>query len=451
MIDRSSEKKYKQLVQMGLDNGFNECEVYENKSQTRSASILKGEVRQYDNSITGGISFRGNIDNKSGYAYSEMTESESFAMLIDQAKQNIEVSDPEEFDMIHDGKEAQSSNKYNEELSNISSKELIEIGFKMEKTALEFDSKIKSVESCQIAYGEGKTSIVNSQGLSLSHRSNYIVAYITVTAEGQEQIKTGSEYWFGNDISAFDPQKVAKAAAIEAISNLGAAPVESGIYNVILKNSAFASLLRTYANVFYAENVQKGFSLLKGRLLQKIASDKITLRDDVHFKGRIDLPSFDSEGAATKDKVVIENGVLKTFLHNLKSAKKDNVKTTGNASRSFKSSIGISPLYFYVEPREKSLEELCEAADYAIMITELNGLHAGANAISGDFSLMCNGFLVEKGKLSRPVEQITVAGNFFGLLENVKEIGSDLKFLLPASGIIGAPSVYVKNLSIGGL
>jgi PmbA protein len=135
----------------------------------------------------------------------------------------------------------------------------------------------------------------------------------------------------------------------------------------------------------------------------------------------------------------------------LKTAKKDGIETTGNASKgSYKSSIGISPTNFYVEKGKRSLEEMIASVEKGIMITELQGLHSGLNSISGDFSLAALGYLIEDGKISRPVEQITVAGNYFEMLNNIEETGSDLKFGLPGGAYIGSPSLKIKKLAIAG-
>lgn len=169
------------------------------------------------------------------------------------------------------------------------------------------------------------------------------------------------------------------------------------------------------------------------------------------MEGGLASRSFDGEGVACKYKKVIDKGVLKTYLHNLKTARKDGVETTGNASKgSYKSSISIAPSNFYVEKGEKTLEEIIKSSDKAIMITELQGLHSGLNSVSGDFSLAALGYLIEEGKIVRPVEQIIVSGNYFEMIKNIEEVGSDLKFGLPGEAYIGSPSLKVKSLAIAG-
>ena len=157
---------------------------------------------------------------------------------------------------------------------------------------------------------------------------------------------------------------------------------------------------------------------------------------------------FDDEGVATFKKEVILKGTLKTLLYNLKTAYKAGVKSTGNGFKaSYASPVSISSTNFYIEKGNKTFDELLKDVNEGVIITEFAGLHSGANSITGDFSLAAKGFYIKDGKKTFPIEQITVAGNYFDLLKNIKEIGNDLKF--PMSSV-GSPSVVLDELSIAG-
>ena len=179
-----------------------------------------------------------------------------------------------------------------------------------------------------------------------------------------------------------------------------------------------------------------------------IASDVVTIVDDPLLDNGFASTPFDDEGVATYKKELVSKGELKTLLHNLKTAYKAGCKSTGNGFKySYASPVSISPTNLYIEKGEKSLEELMEEVGEGILITELAGLHSGANSITGDFSLAAKGFYIENGKKSYPVEQITIAGNYFYMLKDIEEVGNDLKF--PMSSI-GSPSVKIKEISIAG-
>jgi PmbA protein len=206
-------------------------------------------------------------------------------------------------------------------------------------------------------------------------------------------------------------------------------------------------LLGTFVSVFSAEEAQKGFSLLKGRLGGKIAADTVSIRDDPLLDQLPGSAVFDGEGVAARNKTVVENGVFKTFLHNRKTARKDGVEPTGNGFKSsFKTAVGIAPSNFYIAAGTGNREELIAGMGDGLIITNLEGLHSGANSVSGDFTLSAEGFLVWGGKITRPVEQITVAGNFFSLLKDISDVASDLEF----KGNVSSPSVLVRELSVAG-
>ena len=179
-----------------------------------------------------------------------------------------------------------------------------------------------------------------------------------------------------------------------------------------------------------------------------IASENVTLIDDPLYPEKFGHCPFDGEGVAVYAKNIIENGKLNTMLHNLKTARKAGVKSTGNATKhGYAGTIDIAPSNFYFKPGEKSLEEMMADVGEGLVITEVSGLHAGANPISGDFSLLSKGYTIEGGKKGRAVEQITVAGNFLTLLKNIRAVGNDLKFF---GSNIASPSIDAGEMTVAG-
>ena len=207
-------------------------------------------------------------------------------------------------------------------------------------------------------------------------------------------------------------------------------------------------LLETFEGTFSADAAQKTPSHSKGTQGQMIASPIVTIVDDPLMYGGLASAPFDDEGVATFTKELVHEGKLNTLLHNLKTAHKQGVKSTGNGFKaSYASSVNVSESNLYLRAGEKSFQDLMEEINEGVIITDLAGLHSGANTVSGDFSLAAKGFYVKDGKKTFPVEQITLAGNYFDLLKNITVIGNDLKF--PMSNV-GSPSVIATGLSIAG-
>lgn len=440
------------LFAEGKKQGIEDMEVYYGGGNSLTLKVFEKELDGYSLSESEGLSFRGVYNGKMGYSYTEKVDETSIELLVKGAIENAQVIDSEDEELIFEGsKEYQEVNNFNALLADVKETDKIKFVKELEAECFKIDDRITSVETCVYGDGYGETIMSNTKGLYLQEKSNIAYTYVVVVAKESDDIKTGFAYRTGNDFNKFNPKELAEEAVKEALSQLGASSIKSGDYTIVLRNNASADMLDSFTGIFSAENVQKDLSLLKGKLNENIGSDKFTLIDDPFMAGGLSSKSFDGEGVACKYKKVIDKGVLKTYLHNLKTAKKDGVETTGNASKSsYKSPIDISPSNFYIEKGDKSFEEIISSIDKGVLITELQGLHSGLNTISGDFSLAALGFEIENGKIKRPVEQITVAGNYFEMIKNIEEVGTDLKFGLPGDAYIGSPSLKIKKLSISG-
>ncbi|MFA9423162.1 MAG: TldD/PmbA family protein [Sedimentibacter sp.] len=436
----------------GKKSGLDDMEVYYSTGSSLSLKVFQKELDGYSLSESEGLSLRGVYNGKMGYSYTEKVDDSSIDLLVKNVVENATVIDSDDEEYIYEGsKEYKKVDTFNPNLENIHEIDKIKFVKQLEEEAFKVDNRIATVETCVYGDGFGETIMSNTKGLYLHEKSNIAYTYVVVVAKEKDDIKTGMAYRTGNDFSKFEAKEIAEEAVHEALSLLGAKSIKSGEYAVVIRNSAAADLLEAFAGIFSAENVQKNLSLLKGKLSEKIGSEKFTLVDDPFMDEGLASRSFDGEGVACSYKKVVEKGVLKTYLHNLKTSKKDGIKTTGNASKgSYKSSIGIAPSNFYVEKGEKSLDEIISSMKSGVLITELQGLHSGLNSVSGDFSLAALGYEIQEGKITRPVEQITVAGNYFELLNNIEETGTDLKFGLPGDAYIGSPSLKIKKLAIAG-
>lgn len=440
------------LFKKAISSGFSDCEIVYNKSDSFSVSIFKGDIYQYKNSKSNGLSFRGTFNGTMGYSYTEKVEESEIDLLIENAKINATlVSDVEKEELFYTDKPYKKVNSYYEELETVTDDVKIELAKSIEKNALEYSDLVTQVETTVVANGLSYSYMENTKGLCLEDTSNIAYSYIQLVCEDGDSKKVGFEKWIGTSFSDLNPKEMAKSACDKAIKSLNAKTLKSEKLPIVFNNECFSDLLTVFASSFYAENVQRGFSKLKGKLNEKIANEKVNIRDDAFFEKSIVKTSFDSEGVPCSDKVVVLDGVLKTFLYNTKSAKKDNVESTGNGYKgSIKSSLSTSTTNFYLVPTNNG--DIFKDIKKGVFITELSGLHAGVNTISGDFSLSFDGFLIEDDKVTTPIEQMTVAGNFYDMLFDIKDVFNNLAFDFPDGlGAIGSPSVLVNELSISGL
>jgi len=319
----------------------------------------------------------------------------------------------------------------------------------METLAKNYDKRVDSVNYCMYGEGTGKRVIRNSKGLNLENDDDGAHVYLSVVIKDGNETKTGYSLKHFTDFNSFQPKEAAEEAVERALSLLYSKSLSSGKYDVIIKNEAFVDLMDAMSGIFSAEVVDKGLSKLKDKIGEKVASEKITIIDNPLMEDGI-FKTFDDEGVSTKEKILIENGILKTYLHSLKTANKFGVEPTGNGQKgSYKSSVVVGAYNFYIQPGNISYESLLKKMNNGLVLIEFDGIHAGLNGISGDFSLSTRGYLVENGIICGAINEITLAANYFDLLLNLEEIGNDLKFSYPF-GKAGSPSILFRKIDIAG-
>ena len=439
----------KLLFERAKAAGFSDCEAYVASGEEFSVNIFKGDILMYNSAASEGLGFRGLYNGRMGISSTQVYDEESVDQLVEGALESARLSENDDEEFLCDGKgEYLQISAYDEKLAGVAAAEKIALARELEQAAYARDERVVKTEASEVFYDLSACRIVNTRGLDVSYRTNIVGMAVAPVVTENDKPSVAFRFTFGRDFDALRAKKdqIAGDAVREALDFLAAESVPSGEYRIVLRHDAADSLLATFSEVFSAESAQKGLSLLKGREGDTIAAPCVTIVDDPN--GPCPRP-FDGEGVATRRKNVVDKGVLTTLLHNLKTAHKQGVASTGNAERSgYGGAVHVAPVCMYVQPGEKSLDQLLADMGDGLMITDLEGLHAGANQVSGDFSLSAKGYLVQDGKIARAVEQITVAGNFFTLLQQVTEVGSDLEFGM--SPRFGCPSLAVKGLAVAG-
>ncbi len=438
------------VIRYAVENGIADYELYYEGGWSDSVEIYKEEVKGYTTEENMGVCFRCIIGGKAGYASTENLTEEEARSLVSRALENAGSIESEEECFIHKKGDSYAVCEKNDS-PRPSGAELVETALALQKELYRADRRVVDGTQAYIVYGSQKYALCNSNGLDLEDEFSMANSYGMAIVEDNGEMYDGFKVKDGRTIQELDLKEIAGEAVEEAVSTIGAGSIPSGKYTVVFSNKAMATLLATYSSVFSAEQAQKGMSLLKDKEGEKIAADIVTITDDPRYKDSMVKRTFDGEGVAAYAKNVVENGVLATLLHNLKTAAKAGVKSTGNASKaSYSSVVGVSPFTFYLHPSQgegSALEDIFRAAGEGLYITDLEGLHAGANPVSGDFSLSSKGFLITEGKKSAPVKNITVSGSFFELLKKVEIIGNDLELL---RGKFGSPAILVRDMAVAG-
>ena len=443
--------EFKQLVIAECEKlGITEYELYYQAGESTSVDTFQHSINEFTSSYSGGLCFRAIVGGKMGYASTEDLSAEQAKAVVLKAMDSASVLESEEQVFLGEG--GQEYEPLEDRSYPLPTTEELIVKV-LETTEKLYAADPLAVDGCQ-TQGIIETSemaIYNSKGLDLQHKSFAAgLVAVGVVSNGQEmsndyQIKLG-------ELSKIDVDKLVAKAVGGAKEKLGGEVAPTGQYPVIFNTEAMTSLLGVYSGIFNSESAQKGLSKLAGKEGEVIAAACVNLIDDPFHKDNPEPMNFDAEGSPTHKKAVIEKGVLNTLLYNLKTAAVAGKKTTGNASKAgYDSPVGIRPFTMYLAGGDMTEEELLQKAGNGVYITDLSGLHAGADAISGDFSLQSAGYMIEDGKKTTYVKSFTVAGNFYELLKNIVALANNCE--LPramGSTTFGAPSVLVDGLSVAG-
>lgn len=440
-------KSFKNAVfEAAAAQGLTDYEIYYQGCDSTVASANKDEITEFSSSNEGGVCFRCIYGGRMGYASTEALD--DAAGLVARAVDNAAVLESEEQVFLAEG--GQNYRKWagkNYKLPD--TKQLLELILKTQQAM--FQAGAVDGTSTRGIAEENVIEIYNSRGLEVRTKVDICALVLSAVVEGAGEKANDYKIRLG-DPAKLCPQALAVEVVAEARRKLGGTAPATGSYPVIFDPKAMAELLSVFSNIFIAERAQKGLSDLAGREGTVIAAPCVTVMDDpFHPENPIPM-SFDAEGSPTKAKKVIDGGVLQTLLYNLKTANVAGKKTTGNASKAgYSADVGTSPYSMYICGGECTEQELLEMAGNGVYITGLAGLHAGANSVTGDFSLQSTGFLIENGNLAAFVKGFTVAGNFYKLLRDIRAVANN-SCLPEATGMTayGAPSTLVDGLTVAG-
>lgn len=332
------------------------------------------------------------------------------------------------------------------------------------ETARKADPRVAQV---RVVYREGlkKIIVINSEGDRAEEDKTHMVFLTQVVAMENGNIQTGYEPAGGYmGLELFDtspPEKVAEEAARQAILNLGARPCPAGTMTVVLSSQAGGTMIHeAVGHGLEADLVQQGLSVYQGKVGQKIAADHITVIDDATMPNKRGSFNVDDEATPSRRKVLVENGVLKTYMFDRLSAMKmgGEHRSTGNGRReSYRHKPIVRMTNTYIAPGKESPEEILRSVDKGLYVVGMGG--GQVNTINGDFVFeVTEGYLVENGRVGDPVRGATLTGNGPKVLMEIDKVGNDLGFCIGTCGkdeqaapvTDAQPTLRIPQIVVGG-
>jgi len=436
------------FIQKAMTKGLSAVEIYHTASEETMISLFNGAVDKAEIKNSNVYSVRGIYKGKMAYVTFE-NEAEDSDNLIAKLIENAEsLTTDEEFEIFAGSKEYPKWETVDGGFSQATMTDKIKLIKDVEHIASNMDKRVTFLPYCGYSEEKVSTRIVNSYGLDIAKNYQYGVLVLQVIAKEEKDTQSGFEIVVTLNYADLDPQKVAKKAVEKALSKLNASPVESKTYPIIIENETMCDLLQGFSSMFSGEAAIKKLTPLIGKEGEKIMGECVSIVDDPFLKDAINRQPFDDEGVVCYKKMVVDKGVFKTMLHNLKTAKYFKTTSTGNGFKAGTAgAISVAGVNLYVAPGSMSKDEMIANTEEGLLITDMTGLNAGLNPISGDFSLQSSGYLIKDGKIVRPINLVVVSGNFLKMMNQIETLGSDLYVSYKG---VGAPSIKFKGLPVSG-
>jgi PmbA protein len=413
-------------------------------SETRELTLgsHEGALHELTHARRGGVGVRVVVSGATGYAYSEDLSTEALAWTLDEAVDNarlhaetdgfLPASRPHApIDLLDEGLSGTLADKGD--------------AVRALDTTLRDDPETSQVWIARYSERETREVLGSTRGAEGAYRNGFAMLLASFVARRGDSLKQSTDVDLARDFHALDPAATASTMLAATSRLLGAEPLPTGRYRTWFEPGVVASLLGVLLHSLSGKALAEGTSALAGKVGERIGSEAVTLVDDPTLDGGLASRPFDSEGTGASRTVLVERGVFRSFLHNSATAAKTGQENTGHAVRSYKTTLGVGPSNLVLETGDGV------DPDDGVIVTDVMGVHAGANPVTGDFSLQGLGLRVQAGERT-PVENFALSGNLFDLLEAVERVG-DRAIWRPLDGMGSAalvPWIEVEQLSFAG-
>jgi PmbA protein len=437
-----TEKLVKKCISLGADA----AEVYLETGRNLSVQVLNSEIETIEEASSQGVGFRVFTGGRMGFSHCNDFSDLSLEDTISRAIGFAKLSTPDENNVLTDNKDiTQVTDLYDPGISSEPMDKKIKVALELERLAMKSPGISKS-SGAGYSEGESEVFICNSNGILKSYKSSGCSLGVSVVAEKGDQKNTGDEYCsrvFFSDLLPLD--KIASAASARAIELIDPVMISTQKAAVIFDPDVVRSLFGGIISALDGQRILQGASFLKDFMNRQCASPLVTIVDDGTISRSLGSAPFDGEGVPTRKIILIENGVIKSFIYNSNAAKRAGTESTGSASRGgFSSLPGIGTHKVYLQPGKYTPDEIIKNTEKGLLLKEVTGY--GVDPVTGNFSGGASGLWIIDGKITHPVKGVTIAGKAPDILNSIDMTGNDIDM----NRSFSAPTVRVSGMQIGG-
>jgi PmbA protein len=446
------------VLAKALKAGATDAEAVVYEGDEFSALVRLGQVETLKESGSRAVGLRVFIGQRTASTSSSDFSDESIARLVDGAITLAKITSEDPFAGLPEadefGKLDGDLHLYFDDVNEMPPAERIEIARRTEAAAMAYDTRIQNSGGGDFDTATSHKIMMNSRGFVGEYRRSYC-GFSAAPIAHDEKGNMQRNYWFSNARTVTkleNPEEIGQEAARRTLKRLGARQVKTQKAPVVFSPEIARGIIGNIFDAANGDSIYRNASFFSGLLGEQVAGENITVVDDgtmVFDEGDIKTGGFgtrpfDGEGLPTRRTVLVERGILKNYVMNTYTARKLNMKSTGNASRGLAGNPGIGAGNFFLEAGPLTPEEIIGDVKNGLYVTETMGF--GVNLVTGDYSQGASGMWIENGEIAYPVEEITIAGNLKDMYKNIVAIGNDLVF----RGASAAPTIRVEGMTIAG-
>ena len=448
-VDRSGELLALAERVVAMAGPGEQVEAYVSRGLSTEVRVYEGEVEHFVSAQSEGIGIRVIRSGRTGTSYAGTLDEAVVSEVLAEARDNLGFAEVDEWAGLAepDGVDVVPQQLWNAELELTTTSRKIDLAKELERLTLGRDTRVR-VDDANYADSFGEAAVATSTGIRAAGRENGCYVSVGTLADDGDETQTGFGFAVGRTVDELDLDRAANDAVDRATRLLGATKPESRRVTVVLDPYVTAQFLGIIGGTLSGDAVARGRSLFAQRLGDEVASPLLTLVDDPTNPLAYTATDIDGEGLAARRNVLIDGGRLDRFVHSTYSARRLGARPTGNGVRGgYAGSPGAGCLALQVVPGTRSQAEIVSGVDDGILVQQVQGLHSGVNAVSGDFSTGAAGLVIQNGTLGRPVREFTIASTLQRMLLDIVEIGGDLEWLpMRAAGV----SLVIRDVTMSG-
>jgi PmbA protein len=439
-----------EVLELARRRGATAADALFVQARSREVRVRLGETEQVKESRSKGLGLRVFVGSRSATTSSSDLGPAALLALVERSLSaaRLTAEDPvsglPEAELFADAPPG-DLDLYDGALENFDAQTAIATAVRCEDAARAADPRIINSEGAELSWGTSEHHLANSLGIMRTTRRGSISLWTTPVARDSGGMER--DYWYtsARHLADLEPaEEVGRIAARRTLRRLGATKPETASVPVIFDPVTASRLLGAMAGAVSGGAIYRKASYLCGKLGEPIAAPSVRIVDSAHLRRGAGSKPYDGEGLATGETVVVDRGILRSYLLDCYSARKLGLRTTRSASRGLGGVPGPDTTNFWMDQGPETLESLIAGTRKGLLVTELIGF--GVNTITGDYSQGAVGHWIEDGKLTRPVNEITIAstlGDMFGAIDG---IANDRD---PGRGT-SAPSFRVGRMTVAG-